>query len=37
MNTIFTDVLKAGIAMIIGLTAAGWLLMTLTSLLALVA
>jgi len=36
MNTNFTDVLKAGIAMIIGLTAAGWILVTLTGLLTLV-
>jgi hypothetical protein len=37
MNTTFTDVLKAGIAILIGWAAAGWMLVTLTSLTALVA
>ena len=37
MNTAYTDVFKAGLAMIIGLTAAGWILLTLVGLLALVA
>jgi hypothetical protein len=37
MKTVYTDVFKAGLVMIIGLTAAAWILLMLSSLLALVA
>jgi len=37
MNTSVTDILKAGLAMIIGWTAAGWMLFLLIGLLGLVA
>jgi len=37
MNNALTDLLKAGLAMIIGLTAAGWFLVALAGLLGLVA
>jgi hypothetical protein len=37
MKTALTDVFKAGLAMILGWTAAGWMLFVLGNLLALVA